>query len=446
MTLRATAVTVELRAPGSSTWTTLTNDVDAGVLPVNEVAISWGKPTPRDHPEPGAIGLELLVDDANLDALAYDTEVRVWARLEHYVDLVGWLPTRYIAPLDHLLARGWVTYWERGRRRREDGRYLYRLDAIDVLGRAAATNLGAAPWPAQTSPDRLAAINAASKAGDLLDPATSSWLAGRARDVDNAGALDVIRQEAALGTYCGEAADGIAGRLQARRYPLYLGATGAEELQFTWVWPFTVIDVPADILEDTGRRLDRGSVLSEVAVTCYRDVSPSAEPSTVTYRDGSPGSYSSSRYTVTTDHTYSNEAGLEAWADALVAGTQERPAVRIPAGRLLLLEDQVDGLEYMVRLESRGDIFVRIVDAPDDLEALHYVTAGALTIRRLDLELVVELAPARLHGVRPMRFSDLPTDSTTPRLVGTLWGPAGYEHATRISHTDPITTAIWPTT
>lgn len=443
MSVRLRNAIIRMRPPGGAWHTIATSIAGTSAVAVGAVTISWGQPTPRDHPAPGSITFTLLVPDGSLDEaiLAYDTEVIIEAELDvwdgawgpwrQYILDVGWIYTRP-------LARGWLTRWTRGNRRRHDGRRAYSVTCLDVLGRAAATKLAAAPWPASHDPaQRVAAINAASPAGPLLAP--GSYVTSEAYDVDNAAALDVIHRHCPIAFAACETVTGITTYRRPNKNPRYAG----QELQFSALGGVGLVPVQADMIEDTGREMDRTSVVSDVGVTAYW--ASETQRRTVTYRDPS-AAYSSSRYTVDTDERIINSAEVASWANALIS--ESRTAVRrIPPGhRVRLGLERVNaGLADLFVLGPRSTArILDIIDAPPDLDALQYVQGGTLTIAGLDMRLVLDTSPARLFGTRTMRYADLPRDARRPRIRGTnqVLGPLTWK--TRISETHAVSFAPWP--
>lgn len=421
MSLRAGTVRLRMRPPGTSTWTTVATSLATGrAVAVDDVKIGWGQPTPRDHPDPGTIAFTLLVDDdTGIDAqlLAYDTEVIIDAIFEH--DLAGWVHVNYpLAPTFDTLARGWVTTWDRGRLR-PDGRRPYRINAIDILGRAAATRLAATPWPStHTAAQRVAAINAASVAGPLL--ATDASVTTADYDVDNAPALDVIRRHARLSTLTTET---LAGITTVSRFTRRLQTTTAETITFPLARS-DALPVPASIVEDSGRAMSRTSVVSEVAVTAYWAIN--AARSTRTYKDGG-GSYSSSRYAADTDETILtpapaypfsiiSPADVAMWASQLIKESAGA-ATQLPPARVLVDRPESSAtLRDLFVLGRRHPQAIRLTGGPTDLDRIHYVTGGELTIRGRRITLSITTAPGRTSGLRSLRFADLSSATNRPRI------------------------------
>ena len=454
MSIRLRTASIRMRPPGGSWRAVATSIATAKAIAVGDVTISWGQPTPRDHPEPGSIAFTLLVPDGALDEelLAYDTEVIIegqfdvwtasgwqqWRQLD--LDPPGWNPV--IAPL----ARGWLTRWTRSSRLRDDGRRSYSISCIDVLGRAAATRLAASPWPSGgTSEQRVAAINASSPSGPLLE--AGSYVTGEAYDVDSAPALDVIRRHCPIAYSTGERIGGI----QTWRRPNVNARYTDGEIWFTGLGGITLNPVQADMVEDTGREMDRTNVVSDVSVTAYWELE--TQRRTVTWRDPAVA-YSSSKHSVDTDERITNNpytgdqiTATATWAKALIAESRTA-ARRLRAGHRIRL-----GLERID--DDCGDLFLLgpraaarildITDAPDDLDHFQYVTGGTLTIHGLDMTLTLDTFPARLFGVRPMRYIDLPRDSRRPRIRGTeRTGITGFKRKTRLSDLHAISFAPWP--
>lgn len=443
MSFRLRTLTLRMRPPGGDWHTVATSLAGDHAVAVGDVTISWGQPTPRDQPEPGAIAFTLLVPDGALDEalLAYDTEIRIEATLNHWTG--AW--TRWPADEPRILTRGWLTRWTRDTRRRLDGRRTYKITCIDILGRAAATNLAAAPWPAnQTMQQRVAAINSASPSGPLV--ALGSYVTVQPFDVDNAAALDVISRHAGIADVMVESATGITIERRPNQPALYDGG-----LHFFFGTGLGIIPVQADMIEDLGREMDRSSVVSEIGITAYWGTEPDRRE--VTYRNASAG-YSSSRYSIDTDERIGvgvngvdQAVRVAAWAQQLIAESLT-PRRRLPAGHRLRLglERVNDNLLNLFLIFQRGrSQILRIEDPPDDLDALQYVQGGTLTVTGLNMHLTITTAPAGLFGVRAMRYADLPRDSRRPRIRGTATTNEGTTYRkTRISDTSVVSIAAWP--
>lgn len=446
MTLKATKIVLRMRPPGKAWRTVATTTAGADAVAIGDAVIAWTRPTPRDHPEPGRLAFTLLVPDGALDQslLAYDTEFTISARLRTY-SASGWGADVQVQngvvdfdPL-HLIGRGWVTSWRRGANRRHDGRRAYAVEGIDIFGRAAATRLAAAPWPKyQTVAQRIAAINAASPSGQLLDPATLQ-VTREAFDVDSATGLDVIKRHCPISWTLVETGAGISFASRPNRNARYDG----QELKFSLAGNLLVTEVPAKLVEDTGRQVDRGSVVSDVAVTAYWGTETARRQ--VTWRDTSAG-YSSSRVTVDTDERITDSTRIETWARQLMAESKGAPR-RLPSPHRVIVEvPERYRLDYLVRLPWRSHPhLLRIVDAPEDIDELQYVTGGSLTISGTKLKLAVETFPARLFGARSIRYSDLPRTANRPRIkqTWTVIGPT--QTKTRIGDAY-ASFAPWPTT
>lgn len=443
-------VVLSMKPPGGS-WSTVAPASDpAGTIAVDTATISWGSPSPRDHAEPGSIRFALLVNGTHLDEelLTYDTEFTIGATITRFGFWQGDLlnDPRYDNKPIIPLARGWITSWKKGKPR-PDGRLVYQIHAIDVLGRAAATKLAASPWPAShTDAQRRDAINAASPSGPLLAP--TALPTSEALDVDNATALDIIQRHApAIGSRVTEQPAGINYIAPSNRTPQYEN----NELYFT-VYSTAALALPASCVEDSGREMDRGSVISDVAVNAYWG--NETERRTITFRDPTVA-YSSSRYSSDSDTRLiavggaSSEPAVRTWAQALIRESKT-PAIRLPRAQVLVHKPQFSNVGNvglnMFRLGLRDNILVRIDNGPADLEPLQYVTGGTLTINRRRLRLSVEMAPARLYGLRPLRFSDLPTGATTRPRYAQTWRPniIGTATKTRWRDTSLVNFAPWP--
>ena len=407
-TIQANTVTLRLRPPGSTTWTTLANDHTdpTRALPIDTVEISWSSPGPRDHPDPATLDLDILIapDSPEVALLARDTDVELTAG----VTIINAAGNAQAA--GGTLFRGWIDSWIRTTH--HDGRHRYRLSIIDALGRAAAINLASSPWPASTQLARIDAINAASPIGPLLARASLPGRVGP-RDVDNASALSVIQDTAYLGQRAEPGRtidhDGLIGLYWP---PVSAPSYFDGEL---WMSPYMyLVTLPADLLEDTGRAMNRTGALNQASAEYFP--TPAAVDTTTTTHRIPGSSYSTSSWSIGTD-TVPVVADVERWLTAIVHESNTAAHPLLQPGRLILdTPVAVPAIWYLLDHNTRNRAILKLRYAPGDIDTLQAVTAGTLTINGLTLTLTLTLTPARLFGVRPLRFSDLPLDATRPRL------------------------------
>lgn len=402
MTMRAASITLQLRPPGDTSWITVTNDatlIDERALAVDNVTIGWGRPTFRDHPDPGTVTFDLIIPDGAADTalVRYDTEVRLDAALELLQPDGSWAAA---SPSPTPLTRAWITSWERTRAK-DSRRYRYTITALDELGRAAAVNLAAAPWPQEPAQGRLDKINQASPVGTL-----TNFVSGAGtvipRDVDNAPALDVIRETARLSADAVETSD---GRIWLKERP-------SQRIQTIITGNLTsmgsrvesVLEVPTAIVVDSGQYLDRSSLLNEATI----EHGTAGERVTTSYRE--PGSsYSSSRWTRTTD-VVATTGVVAAWLADLIAA-QGEPAVQLNDTQLVLDKPwPIPKAHHLVSMDHRHFVLAKLngSNRHADVDAIQAVRGGVLTIRGLELTLVVSLEPARVYGIRRLRWATFP--------------------------------------
>lgn len=451
MSCRLRTARISMKPPGGAWTTVATTLAGSNAVAVGDVEITWGQPTPRDQPDPGKIAFTLLVPD-NSPAetlLAYDTEVLIEAELDTYYQasngIGAWTQKIEYYPTYNTwwpLGRGWLTSWTRTTHRRPDGRRAYNITCIDIIGRAAATHLAATPWPNTHTPaQRVAAINAASPSGPLLDP-TALNITTEAYDVDNATALDVLGRHCPINILLVETATGIVPLTRPNRNPRYTG----NELQFSVAGGVNAITVQADMIEDTGREMDRTSVISEVSVNAYWGTETSRREQT--WR-APTAAYSSSRHNVDTDQRLDPtnlQPKVATWANGIIKESRTARR-RLPAGHRIRLglERPNNSLTMLFLLGQRArNLMLKIQGAPPDLDPLQYITGGTLTIHNNTLRLALDTNPAALFGMRPLRYSDLPRTSLRPRIKGTAQTLATLTWKTRITETSAVSFAPWP--
>ena len=389
-TLDLQLLLLQMRPPGETDWIELTNDASdpERAWAINTVNISWQRSSPRDHLEPGDYSIDILMHPDSIDAeiLEYDTEIKLSA----YV-----LETRAPQHRWPTLLHGWITSWERGLKR-PDGRYIYHLGIIDAIGRAAATTIGDKPWPHEPGFNRGDRLNALSRSGPLI----TGDMPGNVgpRDVDNVALLDVARSICTPGTIIGiDEYD--TSKITAR----FSGS-----LQYA---PESAVRLPASLIEDTGRRLDRSAMLTEIGITAHWNVNAMEEKSTRTIYGARRHGWTTSRWSIDTDQTFWTKDGVDRaikWAERTI-NESSTPAIYLPGSPRILLNRNVPVPEITMLLHagSRYNSAIEILDPPSDIEPIHLVIGGSIEVKGMSVKLALTLVPAGVYGVRRVRWKEI---------------------------------------
>lgn len=398
-TLDLQLLLMEMRPPGETEWTELTNDASdpERAWTINAVHIAWQRTSPRDHLEPGEYSIDILMHPDSIDAsiLEYDTEVQLTA----YV--IDPEPPQHRWPK---LLHGWVTSWTRGLPR-ADGRCIYRLGIIDPVGRAAAITIGDEPWPHEPASHRFDRLNTLSPSGPIL----TRYVSGNVgpRDVDNVALLDVARATCPPGDIIGI----------DEHETSKLAAQPSASLQYQTQ---TAVKLPASIIEDTGRQLDRSATLTEIGITAHWNVDDLEDKATKTIYGSNRRGYTSSRWSIDTDQTYlfDDTRNLTlAWAKRTIDESSE-PAVYLPGSPRILLNRNVavGNICNLLHAGTRYNSAIEIIDPPSDLDAIHLVIGGSIAVKGMKLKLSLTLVPAGVFGVRRVRWKDV-NRATSPGLA-----------------------------
>ena len=394
MTSRPIAVTITAQEPGKTTKTlAATSDgIGKGPTPVDELVIEYGRPSPRDHADPGRISLT-LAQDATLPplALALDTKLTITATLDGYTVT---------------LAICWVTGWTRDVD--DSGVAWYSITADDVLGRAAGTMIADTPWPAQGARTRLARVNTLAREPLVnVNAFTDASLAPR--DVDRVSVLDVV--ESSCWLYY-QVHPGPTGLTAATNGGLQLSYGALTPRRFDGTRG--VVEVPTDAVVDNGYRIWRGGRLTHVLI----DAPDSAfERATTVWSWTLPGF--SSVHQVTTDCVYwrGNVPGIDAYYNGLLSATRDA-VVELEPTELLVDRLEASALAQLLDHQTRLTTVLHLVgENTAGLEPPAFVTAGTITVHGRDLlDLDVELTPAAADGIISARFRDFRTGFPSPTL------------------------------
>lgn len=389
-TIELRQLLLQMRPPGETEWIELSNDASdpKRAWTINAVNIAWQRTSPRDHPEPGEYSLDLLMYQESVDAsiLEYDTEVKLAA----YV--LDPEPPQHRWPI---LLHGWVTSWTRGLPR-ADGRCIYHLGIIDPVGRAAAITIGDEPWPHESGFNRGQRLNKLSPSGPII----ADDLPGNVgpRDVDNVALLDVARATCPPGYIIG-----------IDEYDTSkLAAQPSGSLQYQTL---TAVKLPASIIEDTGRQLDRSATLTEIGITAHWNVDKLEEKATRTIYGSNRRGYTSSRWSIDTDQTYLFDDTRKltlAWAKRTIDESAE-PAIYLPGSPRILLNRNVavGNICNLLHAGTRYNSAIEIIDPPSDLDPVHLVIGGSIEVKGMRIKLRLSLVPAGVFGVRRVRWKEV---------------------------------------
>ena len=442
-------LTVTVTPPGGApvvlnTTDPATAETGAVLSAVDALAVSWGASSGRDHPDPGSIALRIR--HAAPDAIAYESLIEAQLQVDGRPAV--------------LVARGWASVLTQHQRRRLDGTTLWLTDvqAVDVLGLAAAVRLASLPWPAEGLTSRLPRINTASPVplvatmpADARD-APSPSAALRSRDVDNADALEIIRITASSGApvTIGTERAWLPGF--AHEGPAGVTVDGLAGITLAWL-PVQFVPVrhrppvtlPAAAVERTAATTSRASVLDQVGVSLTPRLTDAAgvrdlDPADAIVRPAVRRQRSTSAHTITTDHwagVATEEETLTVddipapnrrWALALIA--EAATPVPIPDAATIDLELlPAATVELLTGIGSRGNVVTAIDPPTPPVDQYQRVLGGRLTYRHGRPALVVDTEPAQLAGARPMRWSDWPKAGygplDPPRFSDLRTPPAG---------------------
>lgn len=385
-TWELTQLRIRMGKPGDPALTAITNDYRAEdrALPVETMRIAWSKPTPRDHMEPTTIEFTLLVPEGSPDLafIAYDAPIEITATIN--------VPDR-ATPYTFRLAAGRVTSWRRDLRR-PDGRHPYHITATDIIGRLATSSISDTPWPEQTAGDRLARISAITKSGPFTYSGPTAGTTVGPRDVDNRTALDMAQHCCPVGRHITPGAYPYNTDISIA-YPAMAHPETTQPLQ-----------IPAALVEDTGRAMDRTGIVTEYAVTAHF-THLTDNPNTITYYSIRNITIPTSRATLSTDAKTTHSAAGSWTREVMNAAT---PAVALPdSPRIYAREEYViPSVDQLFDTRHRHTETIWIQDAPADADPLHYIVGQEITIHGLDLQLRLTLAPGATYGLRRLTFWD----------------------------------------
>ncbi len=395
---------IEIKPPGAKSFTTLTNDVrdDERAWPIGEVVTKWSRSTPWDHMDPTTTTFTLLLDPHSLEAslIEYDAQVKVSV---HVTPTQWWLSPDFIT-----IAFGWINAWERDPVGR-DGRARWHIELTDVIGRAAATMLGDKPWPQEMVLTRFARINQLSAAGPLVDVSSyglPNYLVGP-RDVDNTSALQIIQEQFPIGSV-----SAISSENPDKISAWDVGSFERPGQEYR-------VRLPASAIEDTGRRLDRTSFITEVGFeTFFVEYIGKGddERQTRTIKGSHPKMLTSSRIMFISDEMNMTarfswgKDGLFTWARNQIDASTS-PTVALPGEPRIFVdqEGEAERVDLLLDIGWRQGRLVEIIDPPDDLERAHVVEGGTITLHGTTLKLSISLIPASSLGIGPARWTDYNT-------------------------------------
>lgn len=407
-------VRIRCRPPGATAWTVLT-DPGSPVTIIAPTVIEWGRASGQSHADPGQVTLQARAAAGHDETWCqWDTEVEIHVEIDGAWILVG---------------RCWIVTVTRSSITAATGAKLwgYQLVCQDIVGRAASTRLAADPWPSQSALARAAAVNTASQAGPLASftnggyPSSASTVAPR--DVDNLPAIDVLRRTIALtlGMRAHELPDGVGAHAGVGNVMIFDPGVYGTGIIITTTGR-QAVQAPATAIEDTGRQWDRGTRLDSITVSYPVNGPDGWQEVTETINSGDRRG-SSSELRLVTDHTSAFLVANLRTLLAVLLTEGATSAARLPGSpriRVDLLPPAT--LVELIQIGRRGSAVVEILDPALDLDDVQTVLAGRLTLDERGLDLALTLAPARLDGVRPLRWDD------THNRENTAW--SRFEHST----------------
>lgn len=374
---------------------------------IDQLVVTWGRSHGLGHPEPGSIKFSVLTAVGAAASWAmWESEVTVT------VTRPGW-PVLTVAV-------GWITEIDRTVITLADGtqRWRWVVTCHDILGRAAATSIDIERDP-ETAEARMSAINAAaSSAVGILADTSGLW--GRTVGALAAGrssALDLIRRTVDYDSVAGETDQAMIGSSRLTAGTVSVGPVEEPYLAFTGP-ASTSTSIPATAVEDTGRRLDRAAKTDSITVT-YVDtyVDDAGVETTVTLLPPFP-SGTSSDLAIVTDHRL-DLPELQLLAGLRAAITEaHHPTYQLP-GAVRVATDQLSyaQLRALVGINQRSGTVIYIDGAPDDLEHVHVLLGGTLTVTGRELRLAIEVQPGRVSGVRQLRYRETRDQDTGTKAV-----------------------------
>jgi hypothetical protein len=416
--------TLTLRPPGGAAVTINTDDRDDAIAgdtsAIRAATVTWGRSSVRDHQNAGRVTVVLRA--AELLAVPFDSELSLSLSLNGRPAV--------------LVAHGWVesmTYTGPDTR----GRWEHSITCATIVGRAAATTITGQTWPNQFIGDRLTAIQAAAPI-QLLDPAALLPAQGPQAPltIDSDNALDLIqRAYASLPTLVVEGATGLihgGGLGRGITYPFVYGSGDVTPGYLSAVTTPIPLPIAAAAVGAAPRQVDRSTMLTGVTVT-----TKDATGAQITTRYANAGvSTSSADTAITTDAilTLASSALRRQILHLLAENTTPTPVL---SGQVPILLDQLDPatVEALIAIPGRMSAVLAIDGGPVDLEPLQAIRDATLTIADGRLTLDAGLEPARLAGVRPVRWSDFPdTDTLTDPTSPGHYAVAQFAHLDTVNH------------
>lgn len=398
---------------------------------VDSITIGWGCGYPGSSQRPGHIGL--TVRSAEPNPIPYDSLIEITASINDG------------APV--MIGRGWVdsAEWQPHRLNHADVVWTTRLGLIDSLGRLAATKAGVETWPQEDAQIRayriLTAANLSTRGvggANLVGPIQVSGEDLYTLVIETLtlpdGHTAVI--ETTIGIGVRDINTAIAFDDQAPGNPVLNGNPD-------------LLPLPAAALGAPRRTIDRTSSITQITVEYATDT----DRESVTYLPPNPVALgqSSDLHLSTAALGPEPDWGRKARARlADLAGTPHVILDPIQVRTKMLDPTTLAAIISIPTVPTVGRITgiragrpLRIDGAAHDDFAPHQtIIAGDLVIAAgYKTRLTLTVMPTALSGVRPMRWSDFPANTTTPDPVygGYFWPVPFPNNRTEADYTQILT-------
>ena len=367
---------------------------------IDAVTVNYGRSHGLGHPEPGNIKFAVLTP------VGAAAPGGVW---EAEVTIEVWCSAKW-GEASIIIANGWITELDRVTITLADGtqRWRWTVACQDILGRAASTQVDLGDRPAETATARMNAINAVSPAGVLVDGSQHYGVVA-ARTAGAASCLDIIRRTVDYQALAGEGFSIIV--------PLELAAADAfrfnDALHLSSPSGDSPTELPARAVEDTGRRLDRAAKTDVMTVTYYTD--SGAEQTAVLVPPFATGT--SSELSMDTDQRIQlPDENLLNGLRATLAEAQH-PTAALPGTPRVLVEQLSHTQAHRLMSIARRQSTVVYIAGPDDLDRVHVLLGGTITITGRELYLAVDFQPARTCGIRQLKLNEARDPSEAPGIL-----------------------------
>lgn len=387
---------------------------------VDELAISWSRPHPLGHMEPSTLTLTMI-------GHKLPQPISTKTRLKIVTSVGGQRVT---------LGTWWVTAVDEAKTPNRLTRWQFTCE--DIIGRAAATKVGDSPYPYGSLADRLQRINrTATKFGlpsGLVSAPAKLATDTRiyARDVDHLPLLEIIEKTCPLLIVTHPAEDGQKIRLLDR--PGYTVDVGHKQQWDGKLIPpritqtngeTEILRLDASQVEAVPTTLDRASTIDAIKITypLMAGVNERGEDTTETYRQPKPTF--GGELSITSDEQKIPQVTATEWTYKALLAENQTP-IELSTQQQTLIDLTPAQLACATDIARRTRWLGNIENLPDG-EPIQLPIAQTIRIKRGKLRTAVKMFPARLAGVRPMRFDDIyVADNITD------WGRFDYQENLRI--------------